>query len=132
MRHILAIEYEYCRVYSNTLAMQAIVERCISNTPGRSRARSSFSSQNGPDFLKSDGGNAIPFTILTRWYGGDRQYIWEVAEGCRNILRIVVEGLYPDNYLKHVPVRTYFRIISVAIILLKVLSSSISLLCSNV
>lgn len=32
---------------------------------------------------------------------------------------MVVEGLYPGDYLRHAPVRTFFRIVSVAIILLK-------------
>jgi hypothetical protein len=43
-----------------------------------------------------------------------------VIEGCRNVLKVVVDGLLPNEYLKHCPVRTYFRIISVAVILLKV------------
>ena len=127
MRHILAIEYEYCRVYVNTLAMQAVVERCVQNTPGRRRARNSFSSHSGPKPLATpEDGNAIPFSTLARWYGGDRPYIWEVAEGSRAILRIVVEDLRDD--LKYVPVRTYFRIISVAIILLKVRFRSVILM----
>lgn len=32
----------------------------------------------------------------------------------------MVDGLLPDDYLKHVPVRTYFRILSAAMFLLKV------------
>jgi hypothetical protein len=43
----------------------------------------------------------------------------EVVEGSRNLLKTVVDGLLPDNYLKHAPVRTYFRIISGAMFLLK-------------
>jgi hypothetical protein len=35
------------------------------------------------------------------------------------VLKVVVEGLYPGDYLRHAPVRTFFRIVSVAIILLK-------------
>lgn len=35
------------------------------------------------------------------------------------MLKVVVEGLYPGDYLRHAPVRTFFRIVSVAIILLK-------------
>ena len=34
-------------------------------------------------------------------------------------MKIVVDGLYPGDYLRHAPVRTFFRIVSVAIILLK-------------
>ena len=41
-----------------------------------------------------------------------------MVEGSRNLLRTVVEGLLPGDYLKHAPVRTYFRIISGAMFLL--------------
>lgn len=114
MRHILMIEYEYSRVYINSLALQAIVERCTNNTPTRINK---MSFEEGAPRTES---KAIPFATLMRWYGDDRKYISEVTSGARNVLRVVVEGLYPNDYLKHAPVRTYFRIISVAIILLKV------------
>ncbi len=35
------------------------------------------------------------------------------------MLKVVVDGLHPGGYLRHAPVRTFFRIVSVAIILLK-------------
>ena len=114
MRHVLMIEYEYSRVYINSLALQAIVERCTNNTPTRTKQ---MSFEEGVPRTDS---KAIPFTTLMQWYGDDRKYITEVTNGARNVLRVVVEGLYPNDYLKHAPVRTYFRIISVAIILLKV------------
>ena len=104
MRDILAIEYEYCRVYINSVALQDVVERCANNTPAPT---------------KSDG-EAIPFSTLMRWYGNDRQYIWDVIDASRKVLQVVVNDLYPNGHLKHAPVRTYFRIISVAIVLLKV------------
>lgn len=66
----------------------------------------------------TDGG-AIPFSTLTRWYANDRHYINEVIDASRNVLKIVVDGLFPGDYLRHAPVRTFFRIVSVAIILLK-------------
>lgn len=119
MRHILSIEYEYCRVYINSIALQVVVERCINNTPGRKAG--SFDS---PESINKTSRKAIPFSTLLKWYGSDRKYVREVVDGSRIILRTVVEGLYPGGFLTHVPVRTYFRIISVAIILLKVKSSS--------
>lgn len=64
-------------------------------------------------------GHAIPFSTLTKWYANDRHYINEVIDASRNVLKVVVEGLYPGDYLRHAPVRTFFRIVSVAIILLK-------------
>ncbi|KAK4994243.1 zinc finger transcriptional activator, partial [Elasticomyces elasticus] len=120
MRHILDIEYEYCRVYLNSLALQAVVERCTNNTPKQAYANlvNNITYTNASsNRLRTD--TAIPPSTLMKWYGNDRHYIREVSEACRNLLRIVVEGLYPGEYLKHAPVRTYFRIISVAIILLK-------------
>ena len=115
MRHVLMIEYEYSRVYINCLALQAIVERCTNNSPSRTKQASTGDNAQKPD------NKAIPFSTLIQWYGDDRNYIAEVTDGARNVLRLVVEGLYPNEYLKHAPVRTYFRIISVAIILLKVI-----------
>ena len=98
----------------NSLALQAVVERCTHNTPQQTHAQ-----PNGMGTSSNDTGGAIPFSTLTRWYGNDRHHIDEVVSASRNVLRIVVEGLYPEGYLRHAPVRTFFRIVSVAIILLK-------------
>jgi hypothetical protein len=54
-----------------------------------------------------------------KWYANDRHYINEVIDASRNVLKIVIDGLHPGGYLRHAPVRTFFRIVSVAIILLK-------------
>lgn len=115
LRHVLAIEYEYTRVYVNSLALQAVVERCTHNTPQQTHAQPNGM---GPSATADEGG-AIPFSTLTRWYGNDRHHIDEVVSASRNVLSIVVNGLYPEGYLRHAPVRTFFRIVSVAIILLK-------------
>ncbi|KAK5119040.1 hypothetical protein LTR62_000251 [Meristemomyces frigidus] len=122
MRHILGIEYEYCRVYTNALALQAVAERCANeqpinmfNNPAVEIVRENQNiTTNG---LRSDA--PIPPQALAKWLGGDRTYMLEVGDAARSLLKIVVEGLYPEEYLRHAPVRTYFRIISVAIILLK-------------
>lgn len=112
MHDILAIEYEYSRVYINSLALQAVVERCVTNT----HAAAAANMLNG---LGSIAAGTIPAQMLVRWYGDDRHFIREVIDGCRNVLQIVTKGLEPGGYLKHAPVRTFFRIISVTIILLK-------------
>ncbi|WPG99779.1 hypothetical protein R9X50_00259800 [Acrodontium crateriforme] len=119
MRHILDIEYEYCRVYLNSLALQAVAERCANENPlsmvehpPHELARSVTT--NG---IRSD--VAIDPSTLSKWLGGDRKYMVAVGDSARNLLKIVVDGLYPNQMLKHAPVRTYFRIISVAIMLLK-------------
>ncbi|KAK3703925.1 zinc finger transcriptional activator [Vermiconidia calcicola] len=118
MRCILEIEYEYCRVYINALALQAVAERCANDRPllidpPSELARSAVST-NGvrPDI-------AISPQTLSKWLGGDRHYLLEVGNAARNLLKVVVDGLYPGQYLRHAPVRTYFRIISTAIMLLK-------------
>ncbi len=117
MRHILTIEFEYTRVYLNSLALQAVVERCTQHTPKQPLTHN-FIQPHTNQAPKSETG-AIPFSTLMKWYGADRPYINEVIDACRAVLRVVVSGLHPGDYLKHAPVRTYFRIISVAIILLK-------------
>ncbi|OJD29400.1 fungal zn binuclear cluster domain containing protein [Diplodia corticola] len=113
MHDVLAIEYEYSRVYINSLALQAVVERCVTNTHAAAAAA------NGANGLGSLPTGTIPPHMLVRWYGDDRHFIREVIDGCRNVLQIVTKGLEPGGYLKHAPVRTFFRIISVTIILLK-------------
>ncbi|KAF2825850.1 hypothetical protein CC86DRAFT_293862 [Ophiobolus disseminans] len=119
LRHVLIIEFEYTRVYLNSLALQAVVERCTHNTPMQTHAQpSGMGSMNGMS-TNGDNGNAIPFSTLVKWYANDRHYINEVIDASRNVLKIVVEGLHPGGYLRHAPVRTFFRIVSVAIILLK-------------
>jgi hypothetical protein len=122
MRLILTIEFEYSRIYLHSLALHAIIQRCVSNTPvnrnvqpvlpdGTGRAASEASS-------KSNGG-AIPLGIVRKWMGTDGPFISEVIDGCRNVLE-VVKILAAKQHLKHCPVRTYFRIISCACFLLKV------------
>ena len=103
-------------MYLNSLALQAVVERCTHNTPLQSHAQPN--GVNGRASSHDDGG-AIPFSTLVKWYANDRHYINEVIDASRNVLKVVVEGLHPGGYLRHAPVRTFFRIVSVAIILLK-------------
>ncbi|KAF2734529.1 hypothetical protein EJ04DRAFT_543610 [Polyplosphaeria fusca] len=114
LRHVLTIEFEYTRVYLNSLALHAVVERCTHHTPPQSHAL-----LNGAGSNTSRDGGAIPFNVVSKWYGNDRPYIREIIDASRNVLNIVVEGLVPGDFLRHTPVRTFFRIVSVAIILLK-------------
>ena len=121
MRYILDIEYYYCSVYINALSLQAVAERCANEHPQVMQpidppgelARSAVTTN----------GVSTDFTMapqtLAKWLGGDRNYLLEVAEGARNLLKVVVDGLYPSGFLKNAPVRTYFRIISGSIMLLK-------------
>lgn len=118
MKAILAIEFEYCRCYLNALALQAVAERCANDHPSPINPPMELAQSitvNG----EARTADAIAPSTLSKWLGGDRQSIVRVGDAARNLLKIVVDDLYPDGSLRHAPVRTYFRIISVAIMLLK-------------
>lgn len=121
IRHILTIEYEYVRIYINSLSLQAVVERCTSNTGGGSGPGGSVSGHSGPHLSPQTQNyyGRLPLGQLGGFGAEDQEYVREVVNGSRNLLRTVVEGLLPHDYLKHAPVRTYFRIISGAMFLLK-------------
>ncbi|CAG8976872.1 hypothetical protein HYALB_00003483 [Hymenoscyphus albidus] len=123
IRHILSIEYEYVRVYVNSLSLQAVVERCTSNAThpnnlGQANNGSAAASAPLSPETQSYYGK-LPLARLGGFGADDQGYVREVVDGSRNLLRTVVYGLLPDDYLKHAPVRTYFRIISGAMFLLK-------------
>lgn len=116
MRHILDIEWEAARVHINAVAVQAVIERCINNIPHQQS--SIHDGQSHP--RKNRKRPPVPPSMLEKWSGDDRKYIKEVIAGGRNVLRIVIDDLLPGETLKHIPVRTYSRIMGVYIILLKV------------
>jgi hypothetical protein len=118
IKHILTIEFEYVRIYVNSLSLQAVVERCTNNA-GNIQAGNNTGSVNGLSPQTQNYYGKLPLTRLGGFSPADQEYVKEVVDGSRNLLRTVVEGLLPDNYLKHAPVRTYFRIISGAMFLLK-------------
>lgn len=124
IRHILTIEYEYVRIYVNSLSLQAVVERCANIASGQAvaapnNAAAPASSGHHLSPKTQDIYGKMPIGNIGGVSAADQEYIREVVEGSRNLLRAVVEGLLPDDYLKHAPVRTYFRIISGAMFLLK-------------
>ncbi|KAI1393262.1 uncharacterized protein F4822DRAFT_423730 [Hypoxylon trugodes] len=121
IRHILTIEYEYVRIYVNSLALQAVVERCTANAGASTAAHGGSVAVGNPQLSPQTQnylGN-LPLGHLGGFGHEDQEYVKEVVDGCRNLLRTVVEGLLKEGYLKHAPVRTYFRIISGAMFLLK-------------
>lgn len=124
IRHILSIEYEYVRIYINSLSLQAVVERCTSNAGHHSSntANAANGAAAGNPALSPETQNyfgKLPLAKLGGFGPADQGYVKEVVDGSRNLLRTVVEGLLPGGYLKHAPVRTYFRIVSGAMFLLK-------------
>jgi hypothetical protein len=118
IRHILTIEYEYVRIYVNSLALQAVVERCTNNA-GVNNNIAQASISHGGSSRELNWYGALPLGHLGGFGTEDQEFVKEVVEGSRNLLRTVVDGLLPGGYLKHAPVRTYFRIISGAMFLLK-------------
>lgn len=62
----------------------------------------------------------MPLSALLNPYEGNKEYFMEVVNGARAMLQVVVEELLPENRLKHVPVRTYSRILAGAMFCLKV------------
>ncbi|KAK0722579.1 hypothetical protein B0T26DRAFT_771200 [Lasiosphaeria miniovina] len=122
IRHILTIEYEYVRIYINSLSLQAVVERCTNNAGGGGSVPGGSVSGNSAPQLSPQTQNyygKLPLGQLGGFGVDDQEYVREVVNGSRNLLRTVVDGLLPGGYLKHAPVRTYFRIISGAMFLLK-------------
>ncbi|KAM0250662.1 hypothetical protein ACHAQJ_008539 [Trichoderma viride] len=118
IRHILTIEYEYVRIYINSLSLQAVVERCTNNAGNTGGSGNGLQPMHlSPQTMINYG--KLPLGQLGGFTVHDQEYVREVVEGSRNLLRTVVEGLLPGGYLKHAPVRTYFRIISGAMFLLK-------------
>ena len=100
MRHVLDIEYNYMRVYCHNIALQAVVNRCISNEP------------------KTDG-KAYSAETVAKWMGSDRQYIDMIIQDSLALLTCIVDKVYPQKLLKHVPNRTLLRLPGVSTILVK-------------
>lgn len=120
IRHILTIEYEYVRIYVNSLSLQAVVERCTNNAGNHTNG--SHTGPNAGNGLSPETQNyygKLPLARLGGFSTADQDYCREVVDGSRNLLKTVVDDLLPGDYLKHAPVRTYFRIISGAMFLLK-------------
>lgn len=124
IRHILQIEYEYVRIYINSLSLQSVVERCNAKSGGLlTTSRPAGASGPAETLVMSPETqnyySKMPLTKLGGFGAADQLYVKEVIEGSRSLMRIVVDGLLPNGYLKHAPVRTYFHIVSGAMFLLK-------------
>ncbi|KAL8952781.1 MAG: hypothetical protein Q9222_001328 [Ikaeria aurantiellina] len=86
-RIILSIELEYIRLYIFSLALQAVLEHWTSNVAPSNEDPMSNNS-------------------FSELYRQNEVYVAEVVKAARNLLRLVVEGLLPDGYLKHAPTFT--------------------------
>jgi len=97
---MLSIEYQYVRIYTNSLGMQAVVERTLA--------------ESDPDGPQED---ILPMTIEPR----DYDFIQEVVDGSRQILQKTSE-LADSGALRYSPVRIFLRITTSSIYLIKGLS----------
>ena len=96
----------------NGLALQAVLEQWATKV-GEGRQ---------PDSPETPGSTlSSHFASL---YSRNEPYIKEVIDASRTILRHVVFDFLPNDFLKHAPVRMYFRIVSAAMFLLKVIHSA--------
>ena len=105
IRHVLTIEFEYVRVYINSLALQAVIERCTNTTSDREFAAPRARERNAKARDRFDN---VAFSRLMGLQ--DQDYIREVVDASRNLLKTVVAELLPGDYLKHCPVRTYLYV----------------------
>jgi hypothetical protein len=113
MRCVLMIEYEYTRLYINSLGLQAVVE-------GWKHLFKVAADQ--PDSAASNAGKiGPPSAKLVKVYLDNEKYVREVADASRSVLRTMLSGFYQDRSLRNAPVRIYFRTLSAAMFLLKVI-----------
>ncbi|KAF2443636.1 C6 transcription factor-like protein [Karstenula rhodostoma CBS 690.94] len=100
LHDMLCIEYQYVRIYTNSLGMQAVVERTLAETD--------------PDGPPEE---ILPLNLEPR----DYDFIQEVVDGSCQILQKVVQ-LYESGALRYSPVRIFLRITASSIYLIKALS----------
>jgi hypothetical protein len=93
------LEYSYVRMYTNSLAIQAVVERAKTKMPVTALDY---------DFLKKDNHH-------------DYLFIQEVVDASRSVLQIAVD-LAEADVLRFCPVRVFISITSASVFLLKAIS----------
>jgi hypothetical protein len=99
---MLLVEWEYIRLYINSLALQAVAER-----------ESSQSAIDGQTLQVSD---------------EDAVYIDHVVDASKSILNYMIYSFAPKGYLRSSPVKVFLRIISAAVFLVKVVLLFFSIL----
>jgi hypothetical protein len=99
-RQMLLIDYQYVRMYINSVAIQALVER--------------MSNREGPD-------TELDYDFLEVENSQDYKYVQKVTDASRQILQATVI-LAEEGILCYSPVRVFLRITSASIFLLKAIS----------
>ena len=120
MQYLLTMEYEYARLYINSLALQKVVESWVKISRENAVNAGQVSSAKAGVGVASAGSGAVSFSMLFDIFKPNKEYIEEVANAARTILKSVVERLGPGDSLRHAPFRTYFRVLSGLMFTLKV------------
>jgi hypothetical protein len=102
MQTMLLMEYEYGRLYINSLGLQAVVESWVG------------------------GGSTMGKHALARTAEDNKVYIHEVTEAALGILKLVLDGFAANGVLRDAPVRTYLRTMSAMMFTLKVSDHAVS------
>lgn len=120
MRSILLIEYEYARIYLHSFPLQAFVERAVANTPSKQHFGVSPHGVHHKASPYRAGPGVVNPEVVRDWMQQDYPFIKQLVHGCQSVLSLVGEGRISPNHLRHLPVRTYFRVMIAAVFLLKV------------
>jgi Fungal Zn(2)-Cys(6) binuclear cluster domain len=98
MRSIILMEYEYARLYINSLGMQNVVDMWMRTDPQMQNSMSS----------------------VAKVVSENKRYIHEVTDASVHILEIVSHVLGSGYYLRDAPVRVFLRCLSAMMFALKV------------
>lgn len=112
-------------LYINSLALQAVVDRWT--TMSNESTQTHNQTQNGQPGSGPSNSSSSWFQTLNELYRVNEHYIQEVIDSSRKILQTVLDGLVPEGRLRHAPIRTFFRILSGMIFILKVWSLAVTL-----
>ncbi|OBT62120.1 hypothetical protein VE03_08313 [Pseudogymnoascus sp. 23342-1-I1] len=114
-RDLLFLEYHYIRMYVNSLSIQAIVERTVSQSSSNPTTSGTASYERSASQPPSDD------LLVTSISASDYNLISEVIDASLQILKKSI-SLSQSGQLIHAPMRTYVRIVSASIFLLKAIS----------
>lgn len=123
MQHLLSMEYDYARLYINSLGLQKVVESWINISNEAASSANNLSNASHGIGVASAGSGGVTFSLLLEIWRPNKEYIDEVSDAARNILITVRDGLVPGGHLTHASVRSYFRILSGLMFTLKVCSN---------
>ena len=96
MQCILLMEFEYARLYVNSLGLQKVVESWV------------------------EGGATVRKATLAKIAEENKTFIDAVTDAALNILDLVIDGIALQGFLRDAPVRTYLRSLSGMMFTLKV------------